>query len=69
MLDPRGRMTARDALVYAAGDGHGYCTVIRKGAVRSDRIAFRCKCGVTYFVSATTRFTEALRNVPEDDDL
>lgn len=63
MSDPVGRMTARDALVYAAGEDHGHCTVVSK-RVKRDEIVFSCACGNTYFIAAKTAFIAALRNVP-----
>jgi hypothetical protein len=69
MTNPLGRMTARDALVYAAGEEHGYCTVVAKGGVHNGKISFRCLCGTVYIVRATNANKDALRNILEDKKL
>jgi hypothetical protein len=69
MTEPVGRMTARDALVYATGEQHASCTVKIKGLVRGGTIAFKCVCNVTYVIGASLNITNALRNVPEDRTL
>lgn len=74
-LDPPGRLTARDVLVFAAGEEHWHCTVIAKGRVKKgvgkgkDTVAFKCLCGNTYIVAATADHKAALRNIPEDKKL
>lgn len=60
-----GMMTSRDALVYAAGEKHGMCTVIAKSKAVDGVITFKCVCNTLYSVGADRTMREALRNVPE----
>lgn len=69
MIDPVARPTARDALVYAAGEKHGLCSVKHKSVVRNGQIVFTCMCGTKYIVGANRFVTDALRNVTVDVDL
>lgn len=60
------RATARDLLVYVAGEEHQDHSVVRKTAVAVGLIKFMCSCGEVYRVSATKETVDSLRNVPEE---
>lgn len=60
-----GGRTARELLVYVAGEDHALHSVIGKKKPFGGEIRFVCSCGQPFEVAATDANLAALRNVVE----
>jgi hypothetical protein len=62
---PMPNPTARELLVYVAGEDHAYHSVVSRKKAAKAIIEFRCSCGSKCQVAATLENLAALRNIPE----
>lgn len=60
-----GRMTARELLVYVAGEDHALHSVATREPLERGQVGFTCSCGASFRVSALKKYLDALRNVAQ----